>query len=47
VLKQGERKLLDGAFQMRITRAFDTDSLRYEKEMLNDWLQKEFPAPRK
>ena len=47
VVKEGERKLLDGAFQMRITSAFNSDSLRYEKEMLNDWLRKEFPAPRK
>jgi hypothetical protein len=47
VLKEGERKLLDGAFQMRITSAFNSDSLRYEKEMLNDWLRSEFPAAKK
>lgn len=45
VVKEGERKLLDGAFQMRITGAgFNSDPLRYEKEMLNDWLRKEFPS---
>jgi len=43
VVKEGERKLLDGAFQMRLTGS-SSDFLRYEKEMLNDWLRKEFPV---
>ncbi|HEY8994361.1 MAG TPA: DUF3016 domain-containing protein [Lacunisphaera sp.] len=47
VVKEGEEKLLDAAFQMRITGVSNTDPLRYEKEMLNDWLRKEFPARKK
>ena len=43
VLKEGERQLLDGAFQLRIVSSSNSDQLRYEKEMLNDWLRKEFP----
>jgi hypothetical protein len=46
VLKQGERRLIDGGFQMRGTSAFDSDSLRYEKGMLDDWLRQEI-QPRK
>lgn len=47
VVKEGERQLLDGAFQMRGFSASNSDSLRYEKEMLNGWLREEFPASRK
>lgn len=47
VVKEGEEKLLDGAFQMRITGVSNSDPLRYEKDMLNDWLRKEFPARKK
>lgn len=43
-LKEGERKLTDLAYQMRITRAFRDDPLRYEKDLLDDWLQREFTA---
>lgn len=43
VLKEGERKLVDLAYQMRITRSFQDDPLRYEKDMLSDWLRQEFP----
>ena len=41
VLKQGERKLSDLAFLLRITRAFRDDPLRYEKELIDDWLDTE------
>ena len=41
VLKEGERKLVDLAFQMRITMGFQNDPLRYEKDMLSDWLRQE------
>ncbi|MDI1318859.1 MAG: DUF3016 domain-containing protein [bacterium] len=44
VSKEGERKLTDLAYQMRITRAFRDDPLRYEKDILDDWLQLEFAA---
>jgi hypothetical protein len=46
VLKEGERRLIDGSFQMRLTSGFSDDSLRYEKEMLNDWLRQDI-KPRK
>jgi hypothetical protein len=41
VLSEGERKLVDLGFQMRITRSFNDDLLRYEKDMLTDWLRDE------
>lgn len=41
VLSEGERKLVDLGFQMRITRSFNNDLLRYEKDMLTDWLRDE------
>ena len=44
VVKEGERKLVDLGYQMRITRAFRDDALRYEKDMLGDWLRDELPA---
>ena len=34
-------KLVDGSFLIRGS-GTDTDSLRYEKTMLDDWLRKEF-----
>jgi hypothetical protein len=48
VLKEGEEKLVDLAYQMRITRSFSDDVLRYEKDMFSDWLRGELKAkPRK
>lgn len=41
VLKEGERKLQDLGYQMRLTRGFRDDPLRYEKDMLDDWLRDE------
>jgi hypothetical protein len=41
VVKEGARKLLDGSFLIRGA-GMDTDSLRYEKTMLDDWMRKEF-----
>lgn len=43
VLKQGERKLRDFAFMMRIRMPSDNDPLRFEKALLEDWLRAEFP----
>jgi hypothetical protein len=43
VVKEGERNLSDMAFQMRMTNGFASDPLRYEKQMLTDWLRDEFP----
>ena len=47
VLRQGERKLSDLAFQLRITRAFRDDPLRYEKDLIDDWLAAELRDPKR
>lgn len=41
VLGEGERKLTDLAYQMRIGSGFRDDPLRYEKDMLGEWLRAE------
>lgn len=43
VVKEGKKKLTDLAYQMRMS-GFPSDTLRYEKEMLNDWLKQELPT---
>lgn len=47
VLKEGEQKLRDMNFQMSATPSFSSDSLRYEKGMLDNWLRSEFPKVKK
>lgn len=42
VVKQGDRKLRDPAFMQRGI-LNETDPLRFEKRMLDDWLRSEFP----
>ncbi len=44
VTRQGERKLRDIAF-MTSSSAYHNDALRYEKALIDDWLEREFPAP--
>ncbi len=44
VLSEGERQLVDLAYQMRITSGFRDDPLRYEKDMFTDWLRGELRA---
>lgn len=43
VLQEGQEKLKDMAFQDRSNRFFDSEPLRYEKNMLLEWFQAEFP----
>jgi len=44
VVKEGQQKLRDLNFQMTSTApAFNSDMLRYEKAMLDNWLRSEFP----
>lgn len=43
VLSEGERKLADTSYLMGST-PLDTDPLRYEKQMLDDWLRRELPS---
>jgi Protein of unknown function (DUF3016) len=38
VIKAGTENIRDGGFQYRGTIATDSDSLRYEKAVLNDWV---------
>jgi DUF3016 family protein len=45
VVKEGERKLRDPAFMQRGI-LNETDPLRFEKRMLDDWLRTEFPDAR-
>ena len=42
VIKEGTRELLDQSFLQR-GRLNETDPLRFEKRMLDDWLRSEFP----
>jgi hypothetical protein len=41
VISEGERKLVDGGFMMGGNPVNDNDPLRYEKRMLDDWVNKE------
>jgi hypothetical protein len=45
VLAQGSRKLSDLGYLQRATRPTDTDPLRYEKQLIDDWLREEFGKP--
>jgi len=43
VLSEGKRQLIDPVFQSTTSPAFDSDPLRYDKELLTKWLRSEFP----
>jgi hypothetical protein len=44
VLAEGERRLSDMGY-LQNSMSNDTDNLRYEKRMIDDWLRRELPAP--
>ncbi|HEY0333051.1 MAG TPA: DUF3016 domain-containing protein [Stenotrophomonas sp.] len=44
VVAQGEQKLVDTAFLMNTSRLSDSDPLRYEKRMIDEWSRKQFRA---
>ncbi len=46
VVKEGERKLVDLNYQQTITLMNRSDPLGYDKQLLRDWLLKEFPKRR-
>lgn len=46
VVKEARRRLVNLAFQQEITRAFPDDSLRYEKQLIDDWLHDDFQRQR-
>jgi Protein of unknown function (DUF3016) len=43
VVKEGEARLRDLNYQMSATPSFSSDSLRYEKALLDNWMRSEFP----
>lgn len=45
VVEEGERTLRDMSFLMSPRSVSDSDPLRYEKRLIDDWLYKEFKAP--
>jgi hypothetical protein len=47
VVKEGQEKLIDMAFQLQANPINSSDSLRYEKAMLDNWLRDTFPKPKK
>ncbi|QHG88468.1 DUF3016 domain-containing protein [Xanthomonas sp. NCPPB 1638] len=47
VIDQGERKLVDAAFLMSGPRLTDSDPLRFEKAMIDDWVRKQFRGDRR
>ncbi|MDE3084863.1 MAG: DUF3016 domain-containing protein, partial [Verrucomicrobiota bacterium] len=47
ILKQGRRDLQDNAFLSSATGYPPNEPLRYEKRMLDDWLQDEFGLAKK
>ncbi|KAB7769949.1 DUF3016 domain-containing protein [Xanthomonas maliensis] len=46
VIDEGERKLVDSAFLMSGPRLNDSDPLRFEKAMIDDWVRKQFRGDR-
>lgn len=42
VLAQGTRELADLSYLMGSTRVGDTDPLRYDKQLIDDWVRREF-----
>jgi hypothetical protein len=46
VVQEGRRELRDLAFLMKLPLAFPDDTLRHEKALLDDWLDREFPRRR-
>jgi hypothetical protein len=48
VLKSGEARLTDMSYLDHTTRYFDSEALRYEKQMIDDWFEKTIgPLPRR
>lgn len=45
-LREGDAKLRDGAYLRRSVPRDPTDPLRYDKRMIDDWLQREFGPKR-
>ncbi|HEX7991074.1 MAG TPA: DUF3016 domain-containing protein, partial [Stenotrophomonas sp.] len=46
VIDQGERKLSDTGYLLNSSLPNNTDPLRYEKRLLNEWVQRELRSDR-
>lgn len=44
VVAEGERKLVDGMYLSRGGGSFDSDPLRYEKQLLDDWMRRDLAS---
>lgn len=44
MLREGKARLQDMNYQSSMNRYFDSESQRYEKQLLDDWFAKEFPV---
>ncbi|MNW13751.1 hypothetical protein D3C71_2117880 [compost metagenome] len=44
VIEQGERKLSDSGYLFNSSLPSNTDPLRYEKRLLDDWVRREFQS---
>ena len=42
VAREGHRKLVEPAFLFSVNNRYGGDALRYEKQLLDDWLEREF-----
>lgn len=47
IVKEGKRELRDLSFMMKIPMHSQSDTMRHEKALLDDWLRAEFPRLRK
>jgi hypothetical protein len=47
VIKSGEAKLQDMNYQQTFSHYFDSEPLRYEKQMIDDWFDKTIAPVRK
>lgn len=47
VIKEGDRRLFDNTYTMNINTVGRSDPRFYDKELINDWIRREFPAQKK
>jgi hypothetical protein len=47
VLKEGERRLSDNTYTMNINTVGRSDPRFYDKQLIDDWVRREFPAQKK
>jgi hypothetical protein len=47
VVSEGERRLVDNTYTMNVTTVGRNDPRFYDKQLLDDWIRREFPAQKK